>query len=496
MRSRWGKRVKILIDSNVYISAERLGVDEDNHSAQAANFLRLANQLGFQIVIAHATRADLLSAPDKTRNMRTRQLMKYAVLEPTPLPCGLEQQAGFPVRRSRNDELDLNILAALDVGAADWLVTQDGPLRKRARKAGLGDRVFSLEGAIDTFNALLNKPAGFFTVQTAKGYQVDRSAPIFDGIREDYPDYDDWWRAKVSREPRDVLVLGTLNNPEAIAVLKIENDRPHGILGRVLKICTFKVSDDFGGARRGELLLSAIVDYARRNNCSSLYVEVLPAKEALLAWLPDFGFRIREGLETSRHEYVLQKRLVSVDVPTLMDPLDYNIAFGPGAIKLASPHFVPIQSRWHRRLFPEAEQQRTLFPREEPCANALRKVYICRAPIRSLQHGDTLLFLRTASGESSVTTIGVVESTLVTQNPDEIVAFAGNRTVYSIKEITRICWEGQALAIKFRQDRVLKRPWTRTLLEVNQGISGSVQSIQSVKPEGIPWISQQLAAQY
>src|SRR5690606_28195129 len=121
--------------------------------------------------------------------------------------------------------------------------------------------------------------------QTVKGYQIRIGSSIFDDLKEDYDDFEQWWRSKVAREHRDVLTIGIPDDPQAVAVLKPETHEPYGLPDATLKICTFKVAAPYSGSRRGELLLKATIDYARRNQYTTVYLEVLPDKQRLIDWL-------------------------------------------------------------------------------------------------------------------------------------------------------------------------------------------------------------------
>jgi hypothetical protein len=403
---------------------------------------------------------------------------------------------------SANDEADLGILAALEAGAADWLVSEDNRLRRRAVRAGLRENVFSVYDAVQTLRGFSHKPIKYPSLTQARGPQLNMGAHIFQGIREDYPEFDSWWRTKVCADDRPVLVVGELSNPQGVSVLKIESDEaPHGLQGRVLKICTFKVDELAEGSRRGELLLSGSLEYARSNACGLVYVEVLPRRQSLKEWAKLFGFSQLPDRTTTRGEIVLFKDLRgSSDTSGSLSALKYNIAHGPGRLVVQNPTMVPIQVHWRRRLLPELELQPTLFPIDEPCGNAIRKAYLCNAPIRSISEGDTLLFYETDAPSGphrrcrhAVVSLGVVESTLVSTDPSAIVRLVGNRTVYPPKEIHHLCSKGEVLAIKFRHDRVLKAPWGYSELVAREVLKGPPRTIMTVKGEGVEWIRATLA---
>ncbi len=220
-------------------------------------------------------------------------------------------------------------------------------------------------------------------------------------------------------------------------------------------------------------------------------MEVLPIRDTLIAWFQSFGFVVAEGSTTSRKELVLVKELIPSSASRQLSALDFNIAYGPGAVRAELIHIVPIQPRFHRLLFPEAEQQHSLFPRLQPCGNAIRKAYLCNASSRLVHVGDTLIFVKSGSN-SCASAIGVVESTLVSNSPEEIVAYVGNRTVYSVEEIQKLCERGETLAIRFRMDRVLSPSWPKAELQAAGVLTGTGQSIQRVRKDGIEWIRTRL----
>lgn len=474
------------------LALEEVGISNDAHSHDAARFASLTSKLGIRIALAAGTHADILRSHEDRRKTRQEQLSKYFVLNSTPPDPNLACKAGFPSIRSPNDNVDLDVLTTLAASAADWLVTQDSRLRKRAVKAGFSERVFSLCDVLDTLDSLVSKPTGLNTVETVVGYQIDLTAAIFESLRADYKEFEEWWRTKVAKEHRDVLVLGSPRDPEGLAVLKIEDDQPHGLPGRVLKICTFKTSDIYHGSRRGELLLKAAIDYARRNLCERVYLEVLPCKEALLQWLMGFGFSIVKQSATCRGEHAIVKELAPSAASDQLSALEYNTAYGPGALRAEFIHLVPIRPQFHGRLFPEAEIQQRIFPRLEACGNSIRKAYLCHAKTRAILEGHALLFIRTRKN-SSATAVGVAEATRVSRVPEEIMAFVGNRTVYSLDEMRRLCHEGNTLAILFRLDQVLTPPWPMSELQRSGVLTGNPQSIQRVRREAIEWIQQRLA---
>lgn len=388
------------------------------------------------------------------------------------------------------------MLSTFATGRATWLVSQDNILRKRAARADLMG-VISLADAVETFQTLTN-PLELTIPASAivPAYTVSLDAEIFESLKRDYANFLFWWRAKVVAEQRSVIVLGDASTPEGIAVLKVETDQPYGLPDPVLKMCTFKISDQFQGAKRGELLLKACIELARGQGQLAIYMEVLPDKTELLEWLGQFGFRAIRDAGAPDQQLVMRKHLTPPSGAAVLGPLQHAIAYGPGSLKITRAHVIPIRAGWHHRLLPEAEstdgQLFDLRDGREGCGNAVRKAYLCNASTRKVQPGDGVLFIRTGDGPAIITSVGVVEQTCVSRAADEVAAFVGTRTVYSYEEIERLCGQGDVLAILFRFDRALSTPLKAATVQAAGHLKGTVQSITEITPEAVAWVRQQL----
>ncbi len=283
----------------------------------------------------------------------------------------------------------------------------------------------------------------------------------------------------------------------AIAILKIENDYPHNIPGKVLKICTFKVAENASGNKLGELLLMAIFQYAANKKVSSsqkidyIYTEVLSKHEDLIAFLEQFGFST-QSTDKPDNSQICVKSLIPPKDENLSS-LEYHIAYGPPALKVNTVFIVPIIPRWTDALFPESRIQQQLLS-NIPAGNAIRKAYLCNSKIKSIPKGATLLFYRSQKNRS-VIVIGVVESILRSADPHEIRKFVGSRTVYTDAEIHELCENGkEVLAILFREDRLLKDIWSLEDLIKSAVIKRAPQSIHEIKEErGLKWIKSKLS---
>ncbi|MCP9621571.1 hypothetical protein FOH10_29405 [Nocardia otitidiscaviarum] len=492
---RGGEELTLLIDSNVFIAAEDHTAPGHPFGRQAAELLRLSQKLHYRLALSHGTVSDLLGAPPPTRSQRLKALEKYVVLK--HVKTDQQIRGVFPDILTDNNLADLEVLSTFKRSGADWLVTNDRKMRSRAARSDL-PQTLSIDAAIELLRPLASPELQAPAAELTEAHTIDLSADIFNSLRADYDDFSEWWLRKVCREWRDVIILGSPTSPEGVAVLKIEKDRPHGLDSPVLKICTFKVADDFRGVKRGELLLKALVSYARRQRLNGMYLEVLPDKIDLIDWLANFGFSVVDTASTARNEMVLLKRLSPSPSELLLPELEYAKRFGPGEIRPTRAHFIPIRDSWHHRLFPEADEQGDLFQGGEACGNAIRKAYLCHSPSRKVMPGDALVFIRTGRGPAAATVIGVAESVSACTSWKEIIGQVGTRTVYTATEIYDMTRPNRAvLVLLFRLDRILSPVWKiDDLLRVGVIKGRTPQSISKISPKGIEWIQSKLGASH
>jgi len=495
--------VLFLIDSNIAIASDPLSHKLEPVAESAMQFLRLATTHHHDVRTHEGSRTDFARiGHQEKRQARLTLFERYTALV-SPPAISVEQEVLLGKSASgSNDEVDQLLLAAVVGDAAEYLITQDAGLHRKARQMGVSDRVVTLSDAIAMLRALhADLPSPPPAVRRVKTHELNIADPIFDGLKGDYQhDVFAKWFRKAARGQRDALVIDGDGEHAAIAILKREPTGEHGLPGPQLKVCTFKVADRYSGQKYGELLLKAIFEQAHTERYVGLFVTVLDKQEALIALLEDFGFRPLTGVRTTVGELVFEKPHRPVEDDT-MSALEHHVRYGPPALRLSgsNSYAIPIEPRWHRLLFPDAEpvDEDALFPATlglttQPFGNALRKAYLCNAPSRLLRPGDPLLFYR-SSDEKAVHVVGVCEDTLVSRDPAEIVAAVGRRTVYSLQEIENLTRRNDVLVVMFRQDRIL-RSEPITLDELIQGgvLTSWPQSVTKTRPEGTAWLAQRL----
>ncbi|MFA4088074.1 MULTISPECIES: GNAT family N-acetyltransferase [Mycobacteroides] len=493
---------RFLLDTNAFIALEPFDGHMEPGLGPAATFMRLVMKQRNLVFVHPATRDELAEGKDQTRaTQRIAELDKIEMLAEVPISARLLDVLG-PVVADSNNHRDLRILAALQANAVNFLVTDDIPLGKRAKRVGLGDRILTLADAVamlETFEPATVEPPP--KVTPVESYALDLDQNIFASIRNDYDGFDAWIDKVRGDSPNRECFIITEDDGTyaAITIMKINEpapECPYDLPQPVTKISTFKVEPDFGGHRYGELLLKAVLRSHSDHGVGSAYVEVWEHHQRLIDFMGMFGYS--DAGRSARGEIVLAKRYKPQDVS--LSPLDFHIAYGPPAISdQANVFVIPIVERWHDQLFPECIPDTTqlmlpgLDGTTHPWGNALRKAYLCNSSTKQVQPGDAILFYR--SGFQTVSVVGVVEETARSSAPDEVLNLVGGRTVYGPADIAQLAsHSSQVLVILFRQDRVVDPEWTLTELQNHGVLKAPPQTVTKVKEAGAQWVHQQLDA--
>jgi GNAT superfamily N-acetyltransferase len=327
-------------------------------------------------------------------------------------------------------------------------------------------------------------------------YAISLADPIFGSIRNDYVGFDNWFTDNCQRGHREAFVIDGGGALAGICILKDEDDEDYGLPSNRLKLCTLKVAEPHRRQRYGALLVKAALDNAVTRGLTGLYVTVFDKHVELIGLLLDLGFEIEPAV-TPLGELVLWRPLIPPPgAEVQLDGFEFNRRYGPRSLRLDVPmHIVPIEPRWEERLFPEGRVQLGLVPENAACGNDLRKAYLSHSATRQLTRGDIVLFYR-SSDLRAVRFIAVVEDTLRTRDPGELVSFVGTRTVYTAQEIEDLTQGGrkEVAAMLIRQSRFLESGWSIVDLTANHVVVRAPQSTQGVPEKGARWVRSMLTA--
>lgn len=492
-------RYTILLDTNVFIALEPTSPAVEPRLRQGAELLRHAREAGHKIFLSSDSLHDISRDPNVARRSANQLLaQKYLTLDSVIVPHDLLEILGEeapPPGRHSNNDVDLSLLAVLWLGVVDLFVTDDHALRRRGVRAGLGDRILTVDEAAELFRRLAPKPyASPPAVLELRTFGLDLTDPIMESLRQDYAPFDSWIRKTFSAPGRPAWVI--LDDHQRYAALMIVKER--GNQGeapgrRPLKLCTFKVAPGAMGRSYGELLLKTLFGFAQKGGYDSIFVTCFLKHERLIELLGDFGFA-DDGPSTDNPD---EHRFVKMTRPDRLaetPALEAHRAFGPPFVHPRARIFVvPVRPVWHDVLFPDASMGLDIWLGSMTFGNALRKAYVSASNTRAVGPGDILLFYR-SKDLGAATVVGVVEDVRICSDTDTARRFVGRRTVYQPEDLrTMIEDHGMLHAMTFRQDRILDKPLTLADLKKNGVLNGPPQSITEVRGRGRTWMHRHLA---
>lgn len=479
----WRDQMRILLDTNVLIPLE----DSKVLNANIANLTQLANKYQCILLCHPSSDKDI----QRDRNQARRELLlskvkKYVVLEPPGQPDEEFLKVIKQEKLRPNDFIDNELIYAVYRHSVNFLVTEDRGIHKKARRLGIDAKVYTIEQCIDALIGLFEKKSlSLPNIQDIPVYQLQISDPFFISLKQDYPDFENWFK-RICEEDRKAWTIFKSNGAiGALLIIKEENNERliPGPIKKILKVCTFKIDEELRGRKIGELFLKACFGYCVDNRYEATYMTTMAEKNRELVNLcMDFGFI---QIPYNEREIALYKAFIPPsqvnDSP--LDPLEYHVRhypffkYGAGINKF----IIPIIPEYHRILFPDCQKQFELFYTNEAVNNGILKAYICNSNNTKITRGDLVLFYRSRDWQS-ITTLGIVETVLKTDDPNEVAAVVSKRTVYTFEEIKEIS-RRNALVILFRQIKHVSSPMTYQELHEREIIKNRLESITSISEQ-------------
>lgn len=440
-----------LIDTNVIIGLE------DHHPVQPAfaALLSIASKHKVDVMVHEAARDDIHR--DKDAERRQISLSKLDKFQSIKKVRGLDRaELGqkFGTLARPNDVVDATLLDSVERGAADFLVTEDRGLHERARRFSpeLGRRVLFVADAVQLLRTTfepIEAPVRY--VEELSANEIGLTDDIFDSLREDYPDFDKWWRDKCVRERR--LCWGVFD--DGLAGLIVRKDETAANtdatikVAKILKICTFKVRPEKRGVKLGELLLKKVFWFAQANNYDLAYITTYENQVALIDLLEFYGF---EHTETKSDGELIYEKKFTRQALRPEPPVSHF-----ETDRLNYPRFiarpdtrafvVPIKEGYHDTLYPDLKDpaQADLFEAfgvtggPKTPGNTIRKVYLCRAQSNLGAPGSLLFFYKGKSKSppsQALTAVAIFEESSMAESTIDLMHLTGGRSVYSEVELS------------------------------------------------------------
>jgi hypothetical protein len=482
--------LRFILDTNILIPLEDSQLPL---KASLANFVRLSNANGHQLIYHPASEDDISRDSNEQRKRQTLERLKqYSRLNDRP-NCPWNDDSTHP-----NDKADNEILYALYCDAAHALITEDQGIHQKAKDKGLADRVYYIQTADDWLRRLYERVSILLpNIEEVSLYSLVPilNSVFFDSLRGAYTSFDIWFRNKAQNGLKAWVVWESPNILGAICIFDTQTnekiaDEGMVLSGAALKLSTFKVGETMRGKKIGELFLKAAFRYATANKHENIFIHgELEKHSFLFDLLEDFGFSAigTHPGSTGRDVVYIKKH------PTNPPPYDGIQAFD--YLKTYFPHYqkddgvnkyiIPIQPEFHRILFPdyqsEYDRQQSLFQPTNSAGNAIKLAYLCHAQTKKMSAGNIVLFYRSGD-EKAITSIGVVEDYQVLDDPMIIAQQVSRRTVYTMEQIQQMA-EKSTKVMLFRLIRHFDTSICFEWLKNNKVVNGSIQSIQLINSE-------------
>ncbi len=450
--------MKVVLDTNILIHIE----DPKVLSKNLQNLLKIFREHGHQIFIHPASLKDINNDKDEHRKkVILSKIEGYPHIGSPPKPTD-EFLSVVGASSNSNEINDNEILFSIQRNAADFLITEDYGLQKKAIRANLEERVLSIDYALDYFeNLYARKGIAHPLLKEYFVRDLDIEDPFFDSLKEDYGDSDfrKWFKQK-SIEDRRCWVYKENDTIKALLMLKEEVNEPIPTsppipAAKRLKIATLKV--DIPGYKLGELFLKMAFQYCISNHIFETYLtHYRKQDDRMIPLIENFGFEfsgfIPERKGKKEKEEVYLKNLIpkEKDLPPINLAKKYYPSFKDSPI--IKKYLVPIIPEYHERLFPDYKKRQmkiTDYSEINIPGNAIKKAYLSNSAIKKLRPGDILLFYR-SHDLKAVTSVGIVDREPVhTNEPDKVAAIVGQRSVYLYDEIKDMT-QTPVLVILFR----------------------------------------------
>lgn len=477
--------VKVLLDTNVIIYRETNRILNEN----TPDLFKWLDRLHYDKYIHPLSATEISKYQDTSvRTVILSKLTSYQLVSPlAAIHSKINELINSDI--DENSIIDSKILNELYCSHVDYLITQDYKLKQKAAQIGIGDKVYNIEGFLEKLrqeNPELNN-YNVLSVTKEKFAEIDLSSPFFNSLKNDYPEFETWFRRKYQEE---AYICKDNNEVKAFLYIKRENeDEPYQISPiftpkKRLKIGTFKV--EMTGLKLGERFIKIICENAIKFSVEEIYVTIFNRTESqqyLISLLEKYGFKYwGNKLDTGELVYIKSMN-------KYFDIQDPRKSF-PYISKHTKSFIVPIWPQYHTKLLPDSilnNEQTHEYRDNKPHMNAIEKVYISRSVNRNLSRGDNIIFYRTKTPGSNalyssvITTIGIVMNIYDNiQSLDEFKKICRKKSVMSEQELEEF-WNYPSklkpFVVEFLYTYSLPTPKINLSRLIKEGIIGDIESV-------------------
>ncbi|MCX9025001.1 MAG: hypothetical protein OIN85_02760 [Candidatus Methanoperedens sp.] len=394
-----------------------------------------------------------------------------------------------------NDHIDNTILYSIYRDAADFLITEDKGIHKKAIRLNIKDRVLSLDDALGIFEkgSSIERIGHPPAIKEEVAYNLNINDPFFYSLKEEYGklNFEKWFK-EISRKARRCWVhFNEDNSIGALLIYKIESESiddvtPYLPAKKRLKLSTFKVTQT--GYKIGELFIKLSIKFALKNNLFEMYLtHFTKPDDYFVDLISEYGFH-KVAVKSTGEDIYIKELLVDKESIKSLPPTEICKKFYPNFYDgtLIKKFIIPIRPKYHERLFIEYKGRQTTLPEHVGEfiieGNTIKKAYLSNSRITKITPGDILLFYR-SEDKMELTSLGVVENVFPrVQDKDEIMRHVGKRTVYSVEEIEKMA-KDPTIVILFTSHFYLSKPLKLNDLIKTGIIKGVTRSITQISHE-------------
>jgi len=297
--------------------------------------------------------------------------------------------------------------------------------------------------------------------------EIDLQDPFFQSLRDDYPDFDNWFRKK---SDQDAFVQYEANRIIGFLYLKVEEQLVEDVVpkiyaDRILKVGTFKI--EAHGTKMGEQFIKVIMDYAGNENVDICYVTIYEKHNSLINLVQQFGFElygIKGGSKYKENVYVKQMHRFTGDI---------NKDFPLVDIHTAKKYLLSIYPKYHSVMFPDSiltTENKNIIT-DVSYTNSIHKIYVCSMEhIEELKYGDIVVLYRTGENGKSAEYSAVATSICVVEDVkrqeefgsfEEFYKYASKYSVFDKSDLRYWYNKGGCKAVKMTYNAALKKRITR-----------------------------------
>lgn len=485
--------MEILIDTNIFIHRE----DSKIVPEPLRRLEKSLNEDGHNILIHPLSETEIRNDSDNERRRKNASRIEtYATLGFPSYPSDddTEFRQHVSEAESSNDLVDNALLYAVYSDLADFLITEDQGIHKKAIDLGVDERVFTIKQALEYFGpeeATLSAP---ISIKRTKLAQIDLQDQIFDSLKKEYPDFRDW----AMRHP-DRTTWVNYNQDGSIGAILILKPNEVDEVGadpsldrrRRMKISTLKVAQGSWGSKIGELFISIAIREAIHHELNEVYLtHYVEPEDYFVEIIRSYGFRRVSSTDTG--EGVFLKRLIpgpNQNPSRLEMSREFYPSFYDG--NAVQKFLIPVRPEYHNKLFSTySKRNRTLneFKGEFNAeGNAIKKAYLTGAKNHQAEPGDVLIFYRSID-EKEVTSIGVCESAIYNiQTADEIRKEVGKRSVFTGSELEKHA-DGGTNILLFRWHFDFESPLPYNKLLDNDVLTGPLRAMKRISEKDYRYI--------